>query len=103
MQRVFAGRFTLLPAPVLALAATLILIALGPQIDVVLVWGTLATLVSAIPIAVPSRYLGVAIWSCAALLTVGVVISILSIGVFYAPALIALVLSGIFTPALYDD
>ncbi|WP_150243269.1 hypothetical protein [Nocardiopsis quinghaiensis] len=85
----------LFAAPVLAIAATLLLMTVTGQVFQVLTWGALMTLVAAAPIAVPTQYRRTAIWVCAALLLVAVVLSVLSIGMFFVPALIALAVAGL--------
>lgn len=97
MRPIHSGRLPLLSAPALALTATLPLMLLTGQPGPVALWGGLATLVAAVPLAAPPRYLRPAVWMCAALLTVLVVITGASIGFFYAPAVIALPLSFLFT------
>lgn len=90
-----AARIALLTAPVAAAAATLLLVVIGGQVANVLVWGGAATLVAAIPLAVPERHRRVAIWACSALLLVMIALSILSIGVYFFPALLALIVVGL--------
>lgn len=102
MRQTQSDRLPLLVAPALALTATLLLAALTDQTGPVALWGGLTTLVAAVPFTVPRRYLRPAVWSCAALVTVLVVMGSASFGFFYAPAAIALPLSGFFTPAPHD-
>ncbi|WP_017589265.1 hypothetical protein [Nocardiopsis ganjiahuensis] len=97
MRQTHSGRLPLLVAPAFALVATLLLVALAERTGPVLLWGGLATLVSAVPFAVPQRHLHPAVWACAALVTVLVVLGSASIGFFYAPAAIALPLSRYLT------
>ncbi|WP_143832835.1 MULTISPECIES: hypothetical protein [Nocardiopsis] len=85
----------LLVAPVAAVAATLLLTALTGQILPVLVWGTLTTLIAVAPLVVPAPHRRTATWVCAALLAAAIALGILSVGVFYVPALAALVVAGI--------
>lgn len=102
MRQNYSDRLPLLVAPALALTATLLLVALTDQAGPVALWGGLATLVAGVPFAVPQLYLQPSVWTCAALVTVLVVITGATIGFFYAPAAIALPLSGFFTPAPHD-
>ena len=85
----------LFAAPVLAIAATLLLTMVTGQIPQVLTWGALMTLIAAAPIAVPARYRRTAIWVCVVLLLVAVVLGVLSIGMFFVPALVALAVAGV--------
>lgn len=103
MRKTCSDRLPLLVAPALALTATLPLVALTDQTGPVTLWGGLATLVAAVPFAVQKRYLRPAAWTCAALVTVLVVIGSASVGLFYAPVAIALPLSVFFTPAQHDE
>lgn len=102
MRQTYNARLPLLPAPALALTATLALVALTDQPGPVTLWGGLATLVAAAPFAAPQQYLRPAVWSCAALVTVLVVMGGASIGFFYAPVVVALPLSLYFAPAPDD-
>ncbi|WP_017581994.1 hypothetical protein [Nocardiopsis valliformis] len=97
MRPIHSGRTPLLIAPALALTATLPLMFLTGQPGAVALWGGLATLVAAVPLAVPPHYLRPAVWMCAALVTVLVVITGASIGFFYSPVVLALPLAFFFT------
>ncbi|GAB3744400.1 hypothetical protein [Nocardiopsis nanhaiensis] len=103
MRTIHSGRLSLLSAPALSLTATLLLTLSTGQLGPVVLWGGLATLVAAVPLAVPWHYLRPAVWMCAALVTVLVVIASASIGLFYTPVLIALPLSLFFASAPDDD
>lgn len=103
MRQTYNGRPSLLLAPALALTATLALLAITEQTGVVTLWGGLATLVAAVPLVVPQEYLRPAVWTCAALVTVLVVMGSASIGFFYAPVVVALPLSLCFAPAPHDE
>ena len=103
MRPIHSGRVPLLSAPALALTATLLLMLSTGQVGQVALWGGLATLLSAVPLAVPWHYLRPAVWMCAALVTVLVVIASASIGLFYSPVVIALPLSLFFASAPDDD
>lgn len=89
------GKIALFTAPVVAIAATLLLMAATAQAPQILGWGGLITLVTAAPLAVPLRYRCIAIWVCAALVLAMIALSILSIGVYFTPALAALAIAGV--------
>lgn len=89
------ARIALLTAPVVAAAATLLLMAIGGQVANVLVWGGAVTLVAALPLAVPERHRRLVLWACTALLLVMIALSVLSIGVYFLPALLALLVASL--------
>jgi hypothetical protein len=103
MRPIHNGRPPLLIAPALALTATLTLVFLTGRPGPVALWGGLAVLVSAVPLVVPWDYLRPAVWMCAALVTVLVIIAGASIGLFYSPVVIALPLGYLFTCAPDDE
>lgn len=81
-------------APIAAIAATLLLMVATEQIPQVLAWGGLIALVAAVPIVVPGRCRRAAVWVCAALVLGAIALSVLSIGAYFAPAFVALVIAG---------
>ena len=97
MRPIRSGRLPLLIAPALALTATLPLVLSTGRPGPVALWGGLAVLVSAVPLVVPWGYLRPAVWTCAALVTVLVVVTGASTGLFYSPVVVALPLSLLFT------
>lgn len=97
MRPIHDGRLPLLTSPALALAATLPLLFLTGQPGPVALWGGLAALLAALPLAVPPHWLRPAVWTCAALATVLVVVASAPIGLFYSPVAVALPLSLLFT------
>ncbi|MFD0772889.1 hypothetical protein ACFQZ2_03015 [Streptomonospora algeriensis] len=89
------GRAALIAAPIAAAAATVILMATAGAVPQVLIWGGLTTLVTLVPVIVPARYRRTVIWICAAAVLAAVGLAILSIGAYFVPALIALVVAGL--------
>lgn len=89
------GRVALFAAPLVAVAAVPALLLATAQTPQVLAWGGLATLLCAAPIAVPERHRRTAIGVCAVLLLGAVALSVLSIGVYFVPALAVLVVAGL--------
>ncbi|WP_159942958.1 MULTISPECIES: hypothetical protein [unclassified Nocardiopsis] len=90
-----AARIALVLAPLAAAAATLLLIVLTDQSSNVLLWGGAITLFSALPFAAPERYRRTAAWVCAAPVLAMTALSILSVGVYFLPALAALLIAGL--------
>ncbi|KII00215.1 hypothetical protein LP52_02540 [Streptomonospora alba] len=88
------GKAALIAAPIAAAVATAILTATAGPVPQVLAWGGSTTLISLAPLIVPAPYRRTAIWICAAAVLAAVGLAILTIGAYFVPALIALVVAG---------
>lgn len=88
------GTAALVAAPVAAAAATVVLMATAGPVPQMLLWGGSTTLISLVPLIVPAPYRRTAVWICAAAVLAAVGLAILTIGAYFVPALIALVVAG---------
>jgi hypothetical protein len=83
----------LLVAAAVSLLLLVLLLTAGQQPDFIPALAV-PVLLCAVPLIVPARLRRRATWAAAVLLAIGVVLSLLSIGAFYLPAVVLLIVSA---------